>query len=280
MDQILAVIWNPDRVFFRLLGLPIHYYSLMWVVGLVAAYFLVKRFFKDRGISDETFEPLFLYCFLGILIGARLGHCLFYEPDYYLASGKNFLEMLLPIRFLPEGGWRMEGYRGLASHGGTIGIFIAIWLYCRKYKVKLLECVDMICVATPVTAAAIRIGNLMNSEIIGKPTNSDWGFVFVQLGEDFPRHPAQLYEAVTYLLIFIIIFLIYRKNKEKVGTGFYFGFCLAAIFTFRFFIEFCKEVQVDFEQGMSLDMGQLLSIPFIIAGIWLMIRSRKKKPAR
>ena len=174
----------------------------------------------------------------------------------------------------------MEGYRGLASHGGTIGIFIAIWLYCRKYKVKLLECVDMICVATPVTAAAIRIGNLMNSEIIGKPTNSDWGFVFVQLGEDFPRHPAQLYEAIAYLLIFIIIFLIYRKNKEKVGTGFYFGFCLAAIFTFRFFIEFCKEVQVDFEQGMSLDMGQLLSIPFIIAGIWLMIRSRKKKPAR
>jgi len=120
----------------------------------------------------------------------------------------------------------------------------------------------------------------MNSEIIGKPTNSDWGFVFVQLGEDFPRHPAQLYEAIAYLLIFIIIFLIYRKNKEKVGTGFYFGFCLAAIFTFRFFIEFCKEVQVDFEQGMSLDMGQLLSIPFIIAGIWLMIRSRKKKPAR
>ena len=276
MFNFLAVTWNPDSELCRLLGLPIRYYSLMWVIGLLVAYVLVKRFYKDRGIKQEVFEPLFIYCFLGILIGARLGHCLFYEPDYYLTSGKHFIEMLLPIRFMPQGGFKVIGYSGLASHGGTIGIFIGMLLYCRKYKVKLLECIDMVCVATPITAACIRIGNLMNSEIVGKATGTDWGFIFVQNGEDFPRHPTQLYEAIAYIIIFIAIILIYNKHKEKIGSGFFFGFCIATIFTFRFFIEFCKEVQVDFEEGMTLDMGQLLSIPFIIAGIWLMLRSRKK----
>lgn len=276
MNSFLAVIWNPDTELCRILGLPIRYYSLMWMVGLVAAYFIVKKLYKNRGIKEETFEPLFFYCFLGILIGARLGHCIFYEPEYYLTSGKHFIEMLLPIRFLPQGGVKMMGYSGLASHGGTIGIIIAMIMYCRKYKVKILECIDMVCVATPLTAACIRLGNLMNSEIVGKPTGTDWGFIFVQNGEDFARHPAQLYEAIAYLIIFAVIVLIYRKHKEKIGSGFYFGFCIATIFTFRFFIEFCKEVQVDFEQGMTLDMGQLLSIPFVIGGIWLMLHSRKK----
>jgi len=276
MDNFLAVVWNPDTQLCRILGLPIRYYSLMWILGLVAAYLIVKKVYKDRGIKQEVFEPLFIYCFLGILIGARLGHCIFYEPEYYLTSGKHFIEMLLPIRFMPQGGIRMVGYSGLASHGGTIGIIIGMILYCRKYKVKVLECIDMVCVATPLTAACIRIGNLMNSEIVGKATGTDWGFIFVQNGEDFARHPAQLYEAIAYIIIFIITILIYRKHKEKIGSGFYFGFCIATIFTFRFFIEFCKEVQVDFERGMALDMGQLLSIPFIVAGIWLMLHSRKK----
>ncbi|MBR2395623.1 MAG: prolipoprotein diacylglyceryl transferase [Bacteroidaceae bacterium] len=276
MNSFLAVIWDPDIELCRILGLPIRYYSLMWVVGLVAAYFIVKKLYKDRGIKEETYEPLFFYCFLGILIGARLGHCIFYEPEYYLTSGKHFIEMLLPIRFMPQGGIKLVGYSGLASHGGTIGIIIAMIMYCRKYKVKILECIDMVCVATPLTAACIRLGNLMNSEIVGKPTGTDWGFIFVQNGEDFARHPAQLYEAIAYLIIFAVIVLIYRKHKDKIGSGFYFGFCIATIFTFRFFIEFCKEVQVDFEQGMTFDMGQLLSIPFIIAGLWLMLHSRKK----
>ena len=276
MNSFLAVVWNPDTQLCRFLGLPIRYYSLMWMVGLVAAYFIVRKLYRDRGIKDETFEPLFFYCFIGILIGARLGHCIFYEPEYYLTSGKHFIEMLLPIRFMPQGGIKMVGYSGLASHGGTIGIIIAMIMYCHKYKVKILECIDMVCVATPLTAACIRLGNLMNSEIVGKPTGTDWGFIFVQNGEDFARHPAQLYEAIAYLIIFAVIVLIYRKHKDKIGSGFYFGFCIATIFTFRFFIEFCKEVQVDFEQGMTFDMGQLLSIPFIIGGIWLMLHSRKK----
>ena len=276
MHNFLAVIWDPNVVFFNLFGFPIRYYSLMWVVGLLVAYKLVQRYYEHRGYRPEVFDPLFLYCFLGILIGARLGHCLFYEPGYYLTSGKHFLEMLLPIRFMPEGGWKLVGYSGLASHGGTIGIILGMILYCHKYKIGVLECIDMVCLATPFTAGCIRIGNLMNSEIVGKATGTDWGFIFVQNGDTFPRHPAQLYEAIAYFLIFVIIGLIYRKNRARVGTGFFFGFCIATIFTFRFFIEFFKEVQVDFEQGMALDMGQLLSIPFIIAGIWLMVRSRKK----
>ena len=165
MGNFLAVIWNPDTELCRLLGLPIRYYSLMWVIGLVAAYLIVKKVYKDRGIKEETFEPLFLYCFIGILAGARLGHCIFYEPDYYLTSGKHFIEMLLPIRFMPQGGIKMVGYSGLASHGGTIGIIIGMILYCRKYKVKVLECIDMVCVATPLTAACIRLGNLGVHEI-------------------------------------------------------------------------------------------------------------------
>jgi len=277
MERFLAIIWNPDTELCHLLGLPIRYYSLMWVIGLAAAYLIVKKVYKDRGIKMEVYEPLFVYCFIGILAGARLGHCLFYEPDYYLSSGKHFIEMLLPIRFMSKGGIQMVGYSGLASHGGTIGIIIAMVLYCRKYKVKVLECIDMVCVATPLTAACIRLGNLMNSEIVGKATGTDWGFVFVQNGEDFARHPAQLYEAIAYIIIFIITLFIYRKHKEKIGSGFYFGFCIATIFTFRFFIEFCKEVQVDFEEGMTFDMGQLLSIPFIIAGIGLILHSRKKQ---
>jgi prolipoprotein diacylglyceryl transferase len=276
MFNLLSVVWNPELELFRLFGLPVRYYSLMWCIGLVAAYFLVRKFFKDRKISDDTFEPLFVYCFLGILIGARLGHCIFYQPDYYLSSFEHIIEMLLPIAFTPDG-VKMVGYAGLASHGGTIGIFVAIYLYCRKYKVKLLEVVDMICVATPFTAGCIRIGNLMNSEIVGKATGTDWGFIFAALGEDFPRHPAQLYEAIAYFTIFIISILIYKKHKDMVGSGFYFGFCLATIFTFRFFVEFCKEVQVDFEEGMALDMGQILSIPFMLIGAYFIYRGIKLK---
>lgn len=279
MFNTLSIVWNPELELCRLFGLPVRYYSLMWCIGLVAAYFLVRKFFKDRKISDDTFEPLFVYCFLGILIGARLGHCIFYQPDYYLSSFEHIIEMLLPIAFTPDG-VKMVGYAGLASHGGTIGIFIAILMYCKKYKVKLLEVVDMICVATPFTAGCIRIGNLMNSEIVGKATGTDWGFIFAALGEDFPRHPAQLYEAIAYFTIFIISILIYKKHKDMVGSGFYFGFCLATIFTFRFFVEFCKEVQVDFEEGMALDMGQILSIPFILIGAYFIYRGIKQKQNR
>ncbi|MCQ2056979.1 MAG: prolipoprotein diacylglyceryl transferase [Bacteroidaceae bacterium] len=274
--QALYLVWDPKVELCRILGFPVRYYSLMWVIGLAAAYFLVRKFYRDRGIKDEIYDPLFIYCFVGILAGARLGHCLFYEPQNYLTGFKGIIEMLLPVRFYPDG-MKMVGYQGLASHGGTIGIFLSILLYCRKYKVGLLECVDMVAVATPVTAACIRLGNFFNSEIVGKATGTDFGIVFVQNGEDFPRHPAQLYEAGAYLVIFAAILLIYLKHREKVGTGFYFGFCLATIFVFRFFVEFCKEVQVDFERDMALDMGQILSIPIALAGIYFIVAGLRKK---
>ncbi|MCQ2066131.1 MAG: prolipoprotein diacylglyceryl transferase [Bacteroidaceae bacterium] len=271
--SLAYIVWNPNLELCRILGFPVRYYSLMWVLGLLAAYLLVRKYYKDMKIDSERFDPLFLYGFFSILIGARLGHCIFYDPQYYFSSFEHFIEMLLPVTFSPK--FALTGYRGLASHGGTIGIFIGILLYCRKYKVRLLSTLDLVCVATPLTACCIRLGNLMNSEIIGKATGTDWGFVFVQLGEDFPRHPSQLYEAIAYLIIFIIISLIYRKKKNLVGTGFYFGFCITAIFLFRFFVEFTKEVQSDWEEGMTLDMGQLLSIPFVIIGIWLIANSMK-----
>ena len=278
MINFNSTVWNPELELFRFLGLSVRYYSLMWCLGLAGAYFLVKKFYKDKKIDTEKFEPLFIYSFIGIIVGARLGHCLFYEPEYYLGSFEGFIEMFLPIEFTSQG-VKITGYRGLASHGGSIGILIAIWLYSRKQKISILSVLDMACVATPLTAFFIRIGNLMNSEIVGNATGSDYGFVFKQLGENFPRHPAQLYEAIAYLIIFFAGLLIYNNYKNKIGTGLFLGFCLFTIFTFRFFVEFLKEIQSPWEKGMTLNMGQLLSIPFILVGLFFFtkgLRSKKK----
>ena len=275
--MLSQIIWNPDIEAFRIGSFAIRWYSICWCIGLALAYFIVAKLYKQQRIPQEKFDPLFLYCFVGILVGARLGHCLFYEPSYFLSHP---LEMILPIRFTP-GGWHFTGYAGLASHGGTIGLMIALWLYVRKTKVNILRVLDNIAIATPFTACFIRIGNLMNSEIVGKPTQSVLGFVFVHNHESFPRYPAQLYEALAYFVIGVIGLLVYSNSYRKkglannVGTGFYFGFCLTTIFLFRFFIEMLKEVQEPWEQAMEaaigLNQGQLLSIPFIIIGLYFML---------
>lgn len=269
----LFIHWNPDPVLFTLFGFDIRYYGLLWAIGIALAYMIVHYQFRDRKIPETTFDPLFLYCFLGILIGARLGHCLFYDPGYYLS---HFWEMILPIRVLPDGSWKFSGYEGLASHGGTLGLIIAIALYCRKTKVHFMDVVDMVAVATPVAACFIRLANLMNSEIIGKPTDMPWAFVFERI-DMLPRHPGQLYEALAYLVLFIIMVLVYKKKGYTVHRGYYFGLCLAYIFTFRFFIEFVKENQEAFEDGMLFNMGQWLSVPFIIVGFYFMFFYGKKK---
>jgi len=248
---------------------------MMWLIGLAIAYFIVRKCFKNRNLSMEKFDPLFLYCFIGVLIGARLGHCLFYEPHYYLSSPQHVIEMLLPIEFT-QNGITLTGYRGLASHGGIAGVMISVLIYCHKQKLTFLEVMDMIAIAGPFTGGCIRLGNLMNSEIIGKPTNTDYGFIFARLGEDFPRHPSQLYEAIAYFLLFLLGILIYRKHKDLVGSGFYLGHCLAIVFIFRFFVEFSKEIQSPWEAGLPLNQGQMLSIPFIIFGGWMMIRGIRK----
>ncbi len=274
-NLLLTITWDPDPELFNLFGIPIRYYGLLWVVGLTLAFFVVRYQFRDKKIGDDKFDPLFFYCFFGILIGARLGHCLFYQPDYYLAHP---LEMILPIKEMPDGGWKFIGYQGLASHGGTLGLIIALWLYVRKTKLNYLDVLDMIAVATPITACFIRLANLMNSEIIGKVTDAPWAFIFVR--EDlYPRHPAQLYEALAYLLFFIVEAIIYKKYSKKLHRGFFFGLCLTLIFTFRFFIEFLKENQVDFEEGMSFNMGQWLSVPFVILGIYCMLPKKTGKNA-
>ena len=284
IDLLNYIVWNPDLEAFRLGPLAVRWYGLMWIIGLALAYFVVKRLYKEQKIKDEYFDPLFIYCFFGILIGARLGHCIFYEPDYFLTSGKGLVEMILPIRFLPEGGFKLIGYAGLASHGGTLGLMIALYMYVRKTKLSIWTVLDNIAIATGTTACFIRLGNLMNSEIIGKVTDVPWAFIFEHV-DKVPRHPGQLYEAIAYAILFCIMWTIYKRSHQhptsntqhpQVGTGWYFGFCLAYIFTFRFFIEYTKEIQEAFEASLPIDMGQILSIPFIILGVYCMIKAKKK----
>lgn len=266
MNPLLYILWNPDLVAFRIGGFALRWYSLCWLLGLLAAFLIVRKLYKEQKIKPELFDPLFIYCFIGILIGSRLGHCLFYEPDYFLSSGRHMVEMVLPIRFMADGSWRFTGYEGLASHGGTIGLIIALWLYVRRTKVNLWRVLDNVAIATPVTACLIRLGNLMNSEIIGKATDVPWAFVFERV-DLLPRHPGQLYEAIAYAVFFFVGWYFYRKQPQRVGTGFFFGLCITLIFTARFFIEFTKDIQEEFEASMLLNMGQLLSLPFIALGL-------------
>lgn len=266
IDHLLYILWNPDLEIFRIGNFAIRWYGTCWLIGLALAYFIVKWLYKDQKVKDAYFDPLFMYCFFGILIGARLGHCLFYQPEYFLSSWTHVVEMFLPIHQMADGSWKFTGYEGLASHGGTIGLMVALYLYNRKTGMNLWHVLDDIAIATPITACFIRLGNLMNSEIIGTPTNVPWAFIFERV-DMTPRHPGQLYEAIAYFFFFFVMLHFYKRTSKKVGTGFYFGLCLTLIFTFRFFIEYTKDIQVDFESGMIFNMGQLLSIPFIILGI-------------
>ena len=276
MPSLLTINWNPDPELFNLVGsFPIRYYGLLWGIGIVLACIIVQREYRDRKISEDKFTPLFFYCVIGITLGARLGHCIFYDWGYYQ---NHLIEMILPIKQFPNEGWKWIGYRGLASHGGTLGLIIALWLYCRRTKMHYMDVLDMIAVATPICACFIRLANLMNSEIIGKPTDMPWAFVFEQV-DMLPRHPAQLYEAIAYFIFFLGMVYLYKKSDHgtKLHRGFFFGLCLTEIFTFRFFVEFLKENQVDFENTMTLNMGQWLSIPFVIIGIYFMLLYGRKQ---
>lgn len=276
MPSLLTINWNPDPELFNLFGsFPIRYYGLLWGIGIVLACIIVQREYRDRKISEDKFTPLFFYCVIGITLGARLGHCIFYDWGYYQ---NHLIEMILPIKQFPNEGWKWIGYQGLASHGGTLGLIIALWLYCRRTKMHYMDVLDMIAVATPICACFIRLANLMNSEIIGKPTDVPWAFVFEQV-DMLPRHPAQLYEAIAYFIFFLGMVYLYKKSDHgtKLHRGFFFGLCLTEIFTFRFFVEFLKENQVDFENTMTLNMGQWLSIPFVIIGIYFMLLYGRKQ---
>lgn len=248
---------NPDLVAFG--PFRIRWYGLMFLTGFTIGYFIVRDMCRRENRSFERLENLLIYVVAGTAIGARLGHCLFYEPWYYLSN---------PIEILKI--W--EG--GLASHGGTIGVIFAIWLYARRHsEFSFLWILDRLSVPVALVASFIRIGNLMNSEIIGRPADIPWSFVFKRIDE-IPRHPAQIYESITYFVLFVISYLIYLRNPNR-RPGFFFGLMLVWIFGWRVILEFFKENQEAFEASMPLNMGQLLSIPFVVLGTYMLIRWRK-----
>ena len=271
MNKIIN--WNVNPELIKITEtLPIGYYNLLFVGGLMAGHLVIKKIFIKENINLDKLEILTLYIFFGTILGARLGHCLFYDFSYF---SQHPLEILLPIKKIGDT-YQYIGFRGLASHGGAIGVLLSIYLFSKKHKISLLWILDRVAIATPLTASFIRIGNLMNSEIYGKPTNGNWGFVF-ERDDLIPRHPTQIYEALAYLLIFGILIRLY-KNKDLMNKkGLIFGVFLMLLFSSRFIIEFFKENQVGFENSMLINMGQVLSVPFVLIGIFLILKATKLK---
>ena len=269
--ELIAITWDFDPEIFTIGNHGVRWYGLMIALALLCGYLIFKRYLRGDHLSNDMVDSLLMYITVASIIGARLGHCLFYEPEYFL---KNPLEILKI--------WK----GGLASHGWAIGILIALWLYYRKFKIPFLWLMDRLVIVVALGSAFIRLGNLFNSEIYGLPTDLPWGFEFVRdrlydgtTGERLstvPRHPTQLYEALSYLLIFLVSFIFYRKMHMKVRDGFIFSIFMIALFCARFLIEFVKNDQVAFEAGMNFNMGQLLSLPFIVAGILILIWTKSR----
>jgi phosphatidylglycerol:prolipoprotein diacylglycerol transferase len=257
---MLRLVWNVDPVLLRLGPLAIRWYGLLFAAGLLAAYQVGVRSFERAGGSAEEASRLLGYVVAGTVIGARLGHCLLYEPGYYLAH---------PLEILAV--WR----GGLASHGGALGIVLAVWIFARRHGRSPLWLLDRVAVCAPVAAACIRVGNFFNSEIVGRPTSVPWAVVFARLDPQ-PRHPAMLYEAAAYLAIFLAMLWLERRTGIGDRPGALTGLVLVLIFGFRFGIEFLKEPQEAFEASMPLDLGQLLSAPAMAIGAWLLATARRR----
>lgn len=279
--NLLSIVWDWNPTFIMLGELDIRWYGLMWAIAILVAERILAYAYKREGLPPRTIESAFLWIVLGTFIGARVGHCLFYEPETYLAE---------PWRIITD---IRDG--GMASHGATIGIILGVWGFTRRNHLPFIWGMDRIAIVAPLSGAVIRFGNLFNSEIVGYPTDVAWGFKFVrhdayrawvehngdvptEIIETIPaRHPAQLYEALCYIAIFaIVMYLYFRKDMGRRRPGVLISIALMSIFTMRFFIEFLKERQVDFEEGMSLDMGQLLSIPFIVLGIVILANALRR----
>ncbi len=271
--DLLVVHWNVDPAILHIGGFQLRWYSVLFVGGFVLGWYIMKSFFKREKIDTALLDPMLYMLLICTIVGARLGHCLFYQPDYYFGSWKGFWEIFQP--------WK----GGLASHGGTIAILLGIWWYSAKYGRKngfdYVWVLDHLVIPVAFAACFIRLGNLFNSEIYGGPTDLPWGFVFERNGETVPCHPTQLYEAGTYLLLGVVLMLLYWKRLDKMYRGTFVGIFLVVCFGGRFLIEFVKNDQVAFEADMVLNMGQLLSIPFVLLGIVLLVYAYVKKiPAR
>lgn len=262
MIDLLAIRWSVDPVIFSIGPVEIRYYSILFLSGFFFGYWLFIGYFKREGVSRDLLDPLLYTLLISALVGARLGHVLFYQPDHYLAH---------PIEILKV--W--EG--GLASHGGAIGVLLGIWWYVKKYGKKngfdYMWLLDRLVIAICFAGAFIRFGNLMNSEIYGDVTTLPWGFIFERNGEVLAKHPTQLYEAFAYILLGVLLTLLWRYKLDKLKKGTIFGIFLIGLFGARFLIEYIKEPQVEFETTMSLNMGQWLSVPFILAGVIILIYS-------
>lgn len=274
MLDLLYVHWHVNPDIFHIGGITVRWYGVLFVSGFILGYYIFRKFFKREGIpADKVIDPLLYTLLIATLVGARLGHCIFYQPEYYFGSLEGFLEIFQP--------WK----GGLASHGGAVALVLAmIWFarkYGRKYDFDAVWLLDHLAIATAFAGAFIRFGNLFNSEIYGDVTTLPWGFIFELRGETEPKHPTQLYEALSYLILGIILVLLYNKRLEKTYRGTFIGLFLVGCFGMRFLIEFIKEPQVEFEVNMALDMGQILSIPFILLGIgFLAYAYIRKIPAR
>lgn len=267
--ELLSINWNADPILLHLGSFGLRWYSLLFVGGFILGWFIFRYFFRREGINEELLDSLLYTLLIGTVVGARLGHCLFYQPDYYLSSWEGFKEIFMP--------WK----GGLASHGGGIALFIAMWWYARYYGKKnhfdMIWLLDHLAVAVAFAGCFIRLGNLFNSEIYGDVTNLPWGVVFLRNGETLPKHPTQLYESLSYLLLGLTLLGLYVKKLDVLKRGTLTGIFLIGCFGMRFIIEFIKEPQVGFEESMALNMGQLLSIPFILIGVCALVYAANKK---
>jgi prolipoprotein diacylglyceryl transferase len=253
--------WNVNPQIFPSFGIPVRWYGLLFAASFYFGYMLFIRFLKLEKMRVEMLDRLILYVGIGTVVGARLGHCFFYDAKYYL---ENPLEIFAI--------W----HGGLASHGAAVGILIAVYFFAKKEKVTYLWAMDRVVITVALSGFFIRMGNLMNSEIYGVQTSLPWGFIFEREGELVPKHPTQIYEALSYLLIFILLYRLYMFYKTKPKDGLIFGLFLILVFMMRFLIEFIKNPQENFEKSLPLDMGQILSIPLILAGIILLVYIYRK----
>lgn len=263
LSTLSYIIWDidPDIFTFPIINHPLRWYGLFFAFAFLISQQIMYFIYKKEGRTTAEVDKLTIYMIVATIVGARLGHVLFYNPTYYLQN---------PLKIIMT--W--EG--GLASHGGVIGILIALYLFARKTNVSYLWALDRISIVAALTFCMIRLGNLMNSEMIGTPTNLPWGFIFTNK-DNIPRHPAQLYEAIHYFISFIILFCVWYRQKDRMKNGFLFSWSLIILFSLRFVDEFFKINQEQFEDGMILNMGQILSIPFILAGIVILILTIGKK---
>ena len=277
---IYQINWSPNEILIEIFGFSIYVYSLMFILAFLLGYNLFKSFFNKENINEKYLDPMLIYMVVSIFLGARLGEVFFYQWGYYQ---NHLVEILLPIQESPNSsllglidGYKFTGYRGLASHGAAIGVFVGLYLFIRKYNFKsFLWIFDRLTIPISIGGAFVRIGNFFNSEILGKYTNSDWGVIFENRGETLPRHPAQLYESFCYIILFLILYRLYQSSNIRNKQGTLSGYFLIGLCSIRFMVEFVKESQGGIESFLpGLSTGQWLSIPFIILGLYLLFNKK------